>query len=164
MTGTERFRKEAWFEARLAGLEVRGYTPNDAEHERLVRELARRERGPSPPAAEPPEKKNRGGLIVGRLLDHRRAAYQHEPREPMSYFVKIETARGERTVWGVDLERAFKESLTQPQIGEEVGLRAVRQDAVTVKAPRRDGDGTVVGRTGARYAPQPLDCREAQFL
>jgi putative DNA primase/helicase len=63
----------------------------------------------------------------------------------MSYFVKIETARGERTVWGVDLERAFRESLTQPQIGDEVGLRAVRQDAVTVKAPRRDGDGRVVG-------------------
>ena len=30
----------------------------------------------------------------------------------MSYFVKIETARGEQTLWGVDLERAVKESLT----------------------------------------------------
>lgn len=145
VTGTERFRKEAWFEARLAGLEVRGYAPNETEHERLVRALARRERGPSPPPAEPPEKKNRGGLIVGRLLDHGRAAYQHEAREPMSYFVKIDTAQGERTVWGIDLERAFRESLTQPRIGEDVGLRAVRQDAVTVKAHRRDGDGAVVG-------------------
>jgi putative DNA primase/helicase len=63
----------------------------------------------------------------------------------MSYFVKLETERGERTIWGVDLERAFKESLTKPQIGEEVGLRAVRQDPVTVKARRRDADGQVVG-------------------
>jgi len=145
VTGTERFRKEAWFEARLAGLEVRGYTPNETEHERLVRALARRERGPSPPATAPLEKKNRGGLIVGRLLDHGRATYRREARQSMSYFVKLETARGERTVWGVDLERAFKESLTRPQIGEEVALRAVRQEAVTVKAPRRDDDGAVVG-------------------
>jgi hypothetical protein len=169
--GTDRFRKEAWFEARLTGLEVRGYAPSDAEQERLVRVLARREQRAAPPAdgisekqqlrsgasaahgkegstmqtPAVPEKEHRGGLIVGRLLDHGRATYQHQAREPMSYFVKIETERGERVVWGVDLERAFKESLTNPQVGEEVGLRAVRQDPVTVKAPRRSADGQVVG-------------------
>ena len=34
----------------------------------------------------------------------------------MSYFVKIETARGDREVWGVDLEHAVKQSLTQPRV------------------------------------------------
>jgi putative DNA primase/helicase len=63
----------------------------------------------------------------------------------VSYFVKLETSRGDRTVWGVDLERALKESLTQPVMGDEVGLRTVRQDAVKVKTPERDGDGNVVG-------------------
>jgi putative DNA primase/helicase len=62
----------------------------------------------------------------------------------MSYFVKLETARGDRTIWGVDLERALRESLTRPDVGDEVGLRAIRQDSVTVRAPERDAEGQVV--------------------
>jgi hypothetical protein len=181
VTGTERFRKEAWFEARLAGLEVRGFKPSDMEHERLVRALARREqRAGSPETAasskrreagekasreddpsslglEGPEKPIRGSLIVGRLLDHGAATYRHQAREPMSYFVKLETERGERTVWGVDFERAFKESLTKPQIGDEVGLRAVRQDSVTVKARRGEADGQ-------KAADQDLDTHRNRWI
>jgi hypothetical protein len=162
VNGTERFRRDAWHEARLLGLEVRGYKPTDVESERLVRELARREeresstRGHSrdrrgiggaktrkkeASVAQEPERQNRGTLITGRLLEHGRDTYKHEPSEPLSYFVKLETARGERTVWGVDLERALKESLTKPGVGEEVGLRAVREEPVTVKARRQDAHG-----------------------
>ena len=61
----------------------------------------------------------------------------------MSYFVKLKTAHGERVVWGVDLERAFKESLTRPQTGDEVGLRSLRQEKV--KIPVRDDVGRVTG-------------------
>jgi hypothetical protein len=171
LSGTDRFRQEAWFQARLAGLEVRGYVPSEAEQERLVRAVARRrepsaaserasvgergrnnrredaqrESGPVEAVASAPETKARDRLIAGRLLDHGRASYRHEPRQPMSYFVKIETARGEQTLWGVDLERAVKESLTKPQIGEEVGVRTVSQDPVTVKTPQCNVDGQVVG-------------------
>ena len=63
----------------------------------------------------------------------------------MSYFVKIETARGDRTIWGVDLERAFKQSLTRPQVGDDIGLRAVRQEAVKIRTQERDADGKVIG-------------------
>jgi hypothetical protein len=59
--------------------------------------------------------------------------------------VKLETSRGDRVIWGVDLERAVKESLTKPEPGDEVGVRSVRQDAVTVKAPTRNVDGQVTG-------------------
>ena len=38
----------------------------------------------------------------------------------------------------------MKESLSRPQIGDEVGLRAVRQDAVKVRAHERDAQGKVV--------------------
>jgi putative DNA primase/helicase len=62
----------------------------------------------------------------------------------MSYFVKIETSRGGRTIWGVDLERAFKESLTNPEAGDEVGLRAVRQEAVKVRTQKRDAQGELI--------------------
>jgi len=156
VSGTERFRKEAWSAAKLVGLAVRGYRPSAFEQERLARTVARRdghlprstdaldeERGirEREPARDPP----REGLLLGRLVDHGRASYRHDPHEPMSYFATLETARGERTVWGVDLERAFKESLTAPQIGEGVGLRPVRKDVVTVKAPERDADGRLIG-------------------
>lgn len=156
--GTERFRREAWLAARLAGLEVRGYQPNEVEQAHLVRSLGRRNAvsaGESPvgsadtplrrPDAETPAPDRRGGLLTGKLIDHGRATYQHDPRQPMSYFVKLETPRGDRIIWGVDLERAFKESLTKPQAGEEVGLRAVRQDAVKVKKTARGADGKVAG-------------------
>jgi putative DNA primase/helicase len=168
--GTERFRKDAWFAARQAGLEVRGYRPTQFEQAHLVRTLsrdtrempegtARREsrvlerREHSDEAAhakaarndnDPSRQARHGGLLTGKLVDHGRATYRHDPREPMSYFVKIETARGDRTIWGVDLERAMKESLSRPQVGDEVGLRAVRQDAVKVRAHERDTAGKIV--------------------
>ena len=134
--GTERFRQEAWVQASLVGLEVRGYVPSEVEQARVVRNLAREQgrdtEAPSPGTdadsiaptgvGEPPGRTTpegpraaRGPLLTGQLLDHDRAPYQHDRRAAMSYFVKLKTARGETVVWGVDLERAFKESLTKPE-------------------------------------------------
>jgi putative DNA primase/helicase len=89
---------------------------------------------------------NRDGLLTGKLVDHGRATYHNHPHAPMSYFVKLETSRGDRTVWGVDLERAFKESLTKPEAGDEVGLRSVRQDPVKVRTQDRDEAGEITER------------------
>lgn len=158
--GTDSFRREAWFAAQLMGLEVRGYRPTDFEQARLVRTLANRQPGaeeradPKPQANTPAQSGRRGrasppssnpDLITGRLVQHGRAPFQHDRHQPMSYFVKIETGQGERVVWGVDLERAMGESVTKPQAGDEIGLRAVRKDAVTVKAAKRDQTGKVIG-------------------
>ncbi len=38
----------------------------------------------------------------------------------------------------------MKESLTRPQVEEEVGLRAVRQEAVRVRAHERDTEGKIL--------------------
>ena len=158
VTGTERFRKETWFAARIAGLEVRGYTPTEFEEERVVRAIARRESAAAGrelllQASEPreaslsasdraPTDTERNvrapedqGPISGRLVDHGRATYRHNPKEPMSYYVRIETSRGDREIWGVDLERAFRESLSRPTIGDEVTARSYGRDWVTVKTP-----------------------------
>jgi putative DNA primase/helicase len=163
--GTERFRREAWFSARLAGLEVRGYRPSAFEEGRLIRTLARQSEGPASvddaaegtavegvrdrnriasPSREEPRQK-RGVLLTGKLVEHGRAPYHHDPHERMSYFVKIETSRGDRVIWGIDLERAFRESLTQPQVADAIGLRAVRQEQVKVRAAKRDPEGQVIG-------------------
>ena len=162
--GTERFRREAWSAATAAGLAVRGYRPTEFDQSRLVRALHDQKalpEGPNKrasPAVIAPQKPDENSprldraarratqeLLVGRLIDHGRATYRHDPQQAMSYFVKLETQRGERVIWGVDLERAFKESLTQPQSGDAVGLRAARQEPVQVKSTQRDASGQVIG-------------------
>src|SRR5262249_19676616 len=147
VSGTERFRKEAWFAARLAGLDVRGYSPTEFEQGRLVRALAREQSPQSPASASsassapsipssdsrtrtprapttsndaPATPRDRQRTLqVGRLVDHGAAPYLHDPSNASSYFVRIETPSGEREIWGVDLQRALKDSLTRPQIGDE---------------------------------------------
>ncbi len=155
--GTERFRREAWAAARTAGLEVRGYKPNEFEQSRLVRSIAGRgeQKEVSPPRREQPARNPRTeaepgvrskGLLAGTLVEHGRAPYRNDPKQPSSYYVKFETAMGDRTVWGVDLERAMKESLSRPAPGDRVALRSLRQEPVTVKTPLRDAEGAVVGQ------------------
>jgi putative DNA primase/helicase len=174
ISGTERFKKEVWFAARVAGLDVRGYSPTDFEQGRLIRMLARVQApAPRPAISDSPATaslRSRGGSVmisphaddsraqeraapresqrslqVGRLVDHGAAHYLHDPRNDRSYFVRIETPSGEREIWGVDLQRALKESLTRPQIGDEIGLRALRQDAVKISRREYDDAGRVVG-------------------
>jgi hypothetical protein len=163
VTGTERFRKEAWFAAGLVGIEVRGYKPTAFEEERMARAISRRQagaagRGPDESGNEK-SSRSRGaaraeatvsprdsGPITGHLVDHGRATYQHDPTEPMSYYVRIETPRGDREIWGVDLERAFRESLSRPTIGDEVTARSDSRDPVTVSGAERDAEGRVVGK------------------
>jgi hypothetical protein len=170
VTGSERFRKEAWAAGSALGLTVRGYTPTEFERAHLARKLAR-EATASPEGVEEPAQSVGGrgtatesqardrskGPIAGRLIDHGVAAYRHDPHEPISYFVKIDTPEGEREIWGVDLERALKESLTQPKIGDDIALRAVRRDTVTVQERERDPDGKIVGQ-------KPLDTHRNRWI
>ncbi len=160
VSGTARFKKEAWAAASVAGLNVRGFRPTELERAQLARTIARElgrgkgaeavsagprspDRAPTTPGAAP----SRDRFITGRLVEHGPAPYRHDPHERMSYVVKLETPTGVREIWGVDLQRALKESLTNPKTGDEVGLRAVRRDAVKVPVAERDEYGTVVRET-----------------
>jgi putative DNA primase/helicase len=142
--GSDFFKKEAWFAASLAGLQVEGYAPTEFERERLVRALAAR-RGDKPADKNPDPSENKstgktGELITGKLVDHGPAPYQHNPKESMSYFVRIETDKGDRDLWGVNLERAFRHSLSNPGIGDEIGIRALGKEPVTVLTEGRELD------------------------
>jgi hypothetical protein len=143
VAGSEFFKKEAWFAASLVGLVVEGYTPTEFERERVVRAVAAR-RGETPKEPESQVAKDKAvttqELIIGRLVDHGPAPYQHNPKETPSYFVRIETDKGDRDIWGVDLERAFRQSLSNPGIGDQIGLRALGKEAVTVRADGREVD------------------------
>jgi putative DNA primase/helicase len=165
--GTERLRQEAWRQAGLHGLVVRGYRPSDPEQAALIRSIARNlaqpasaqtdsisaearasdARAPStsalPVAPGAPTGHVARERIVGRLIEHGRDAYRHDPKEEISYFVRVETREGKREIWGKDLERAMTKSLTQPQIGDEVVLQQTGRDTVTVKRTERDADGNL---------------------
>lgn len=82
---------------------------------------------------------------VGELLEHGRDHYLHNPREDMSYYVKLAAKTGVTEQWGVDLERALKESKSHPQIGDEVALLRIGQKPVTVTARLYDEAGQFLG-------------------
>lgn len=81
---------------------------------------------------------------MGRLTEHGRAPYQFRNGEDLSYYLKLLTSRGERTLWGKDLERAVSGSETRPKVGDLVGARRVGRRAVTITARQRDAEGRVV--------------------
>jgi hypothetical protein len=182
VSGTERFRRDAWLAAQAAGIDARGYRPSEFEQARAVRARARAQRDESAPGAQPAEgpdsrttprlrdertREDRAkprGWLKGRLLEHGPANYRNDPAEAPSYFVKLETERGERTVWGVDLERALKQSLSRPQVGDEIALRAVRREPVTVRAPERNERGEVVGTRAVDRQRNRWIVEQQQFL
>ena len=91
----------------------------------------------------------RGGseLIVGRLTEQGRAHYQFRDSEDLSYFVRVLTDRGEKVLWGKDLERAIGVAATQPHIGDLIGARRVGREAVTLTDRKRDPEGRVLTQT-----------------
>jgi putative DNA primase/helicase len=191
VSGTDRFKKEAWFAARSVGLDVPGYSPTEFDQGRLVRMLARaqapapapaavdrdprpainddnvaaaRRQGDAPsPSHEGPRERGQT-LQVGRLIDHGPAPYRHDRNNDASYFVRIETATGEREIWGVDLQRALNESLSRPRIGDEIGVRALRREAVKIRRPEHDAEGQDDRNLDGRSSSQWLDRREARVL
>ncbi|WP_454749038.1 Ti-type conjugative transfer relaxase TraA [Ciceribacter selenitireducens] len=77
---------------------------------------------------------------AGRLVEYGAAPFEHDPQKSGSYFVTLENDKGEqRTLWGVDLERAMKEAA--PEIGEKIGLQHLGSTPVTLP------DGTQTHRS-----------------
>jgi Ti-type conjugative transfer relaxase TraA len=76
---------------------------------------------------------------AGRLVEHGAAPYEHQQGNSQSYFVTLENDKGQRhTVWGVDLERAMKES--GAEVGQKIGLE--HRGSEPVRLP----DGTMAER------------------
>jgi hypothetical protein len=87
-----------------------------------------------------------GELLIGRLAAHGRAHYQFRTTEEPSYYLKLLTSRGERTLWGKDLERALTDAETRPSVGDLIGARRASREAVTITTRRRDAAGQVVSQ------------------
>ena len=81
---------------------------------------------------------------TGRVLEHGAANFNHDPKEKPNYFVKLETDKGEKTIWGVDLKRAMSEG--KVKAGDDVKLEYRGNTLVTVEALKRDKAGKVIGK------------------
>jgi hypothetical protein len=87
-----------------------------------------------------------GELLIGRLAAHGHANYQFRATEEPSYYLKLLTSRGERTLWGKDLERALTDAETRPAVGDLIGARRASREAVTITTRQRDAAGQVVSQ------------------
>lgn len=148
VTGTEQFRREIWREAQRRDIRVQGYVPGQVEQEALKRQQQRQGRGPdstqpgSDTSSSPQATRDRAA--TGLLQAAGAAHYKFDPNQAMSYYVKVKTPDGERTLWGVDLERALAESRTRVQPGDEVVVQNLGARPVTLKVPVRDPAGKTV--------------------
>jgi hypothetical protein len=73
-------------------------------------------------------------ITTGRLEAHGAANYEFRSSASPSYYVTILSDRGPETFWGVDLERAIKQAMTQPKIGSMIGLQRAGSEPVTPRA------------------------------
>ena len=164
VSGTDRFRREAWQQATLAGFQVRGYRPNAVEQATLARRIDQQrtnlrseDRDAGPATTDPSTTAERATVrsprsdvaqervYRGRLVDYGAASFQFNPREPASFYLRLQTSAGEQVLWGRDLERAIGKSLSQVKAGDEVAVRQVGERPVTIRRPRLDEDGRVQG-------------------
>jgi hypothetical protein len=154
VTGAPAFRRQLWREATLQGLDIRGHEPDAQDREEVGRALAR---GPAdmppsaaqrPPAGAASPGTVRDGLrspVAGVLLAHAAAPYRFDPAQGLSYYARIRTEAGERTVWGADLERAIAESRSGVMVGDEVVVWARGTQPVRLRMAKRDDAGERVG-------------------
>lgn len=82
-------------------------------------------------------------MYVGELVEHGSAPYQHKRGAKMSYFVTLNTTRGPKTIWGIDLKRAFEESDTTE--GEQVKIDYLGSMPVVVDSYIRDEKDKIIG-------------------
>lgn len=151
--GHEDFRRTVWLEAAVRGIGVTGYAPNEHDRASLAELMQARMTNrveqmgtPDPLVPEPTAGKEGTSPAgwTGQLIRHGSAPYQHEANGARSYFVTLRDPGGtDKTLWGVDLERAMQASGAQP--GQTVTLSNLGRQPVTINEPVRDAAGQVIG-------------------
>lgn len=222
LKGTEEFKREAWLQAKLKGIDVQGFQPRDVDMARLqdlrgerertadkslnvisesrAREATKtdekpkridplgeqhrtlsnkqqgaieslknilRARGDSERAIQmaadlAAERFQTNRVYVGKVIEHGADHFEHNQKNDRSYFVKIETPDGEKTVWGVDLQRAISEGAVQK--GDEIALAYQGRQQVTVQVKEYDAAGNVVGTTPTLTNRNAWDARRLDAL
>lgn len=81
---------------------------------------------------------------VGELLEHGNAPYKFDKDEKNSYFVKLKTATGEQTIWGIDLARAMEDLHAKGPVNGQILLAFQGAKAVKTSVRVKDDKGQTV--------------------
>ncbi len=109
----------------------------------ILRERGDSEKAVDMAASMAAERFQTNRVYVGKMVEYGRAPYEHDPRNEESYYLKLQTASGVRTVWGVDLQRATEAS--NANVDDYVAVAYQGRQQVTVKVTDRDAQGNVTG-------------------
>ncbi|MEM5386715.1 LPD7 domain-containing protein [Paraburkholderia phymatum] len=121
-------------------------TPSRTAPRTASGEAARKKAGPG--TQKPPT------VTAGVLVEHGAARFHHDPKENASYYATVRTESGDRTVWGLDLERAIGESGLQP--GQRIELERGGSKVVTVTQRQFD-------ESGKELAPKEVESRRNEW-
>lgn len=77
-------------------------------------------------------------VIIGRLIEHGPAPYKHDKENQDSYFVRVETSKGIKELWGQGLESALHSSGAQP--GQHMKLYDLGQEETKVPVLEKTGE------------------------
>jgi len=146
------------YEARLRGLKIAETMA--AFQEMTVRSLLKKQQQAEldawrakynlPPikkaAPEPAKKGKAASGQSGQLVEHGWARFNFDPQEQRNYFVRWTDANDqERVTWGIDLERAVKESGAES--GQNITLENKGRQPITIQIPVKDSTGKIVDYT-----------------
>ncbi|HBP4890438.1 TPA: hypothetical protein L5621_006271 [Pseudomonas aeruginosa] len=94
-------------------------------------------------------------VIKGVLLDHGDAPYKHDPKQNMSYYVRLMTAAGEKMYWGVGLKDAMEAQ--DFRLGQAIRLKDMGTVPVLVRT-RDERTGLELEREVQRrgWAAEPV--------
>ena len=95
------------------------------------------------------------GVTAGVLVAHGPAPFNHDEKQNDSYYATVRTQEGERTVWGLDLERAIAESGVQT--GQQIELEKGGSRSVTAQQRQFD-------KKGKELAPKTVTSRRIEWF
>jgi len=159
VSGTERFRREAWRQATYAGLIVRGYQPTEQDKRQFVRDLAK-VRSPQEPPEPLIDAPRPASVPPYRAMPAPAAAAAHEPavtmpRQSQMKFEREANPEGKRPLRASDRRR----------------VRAHRADPEPAASTPEPEDARSDARSGARgrsqrsrvYAGRLIEHGEARY-
>ena len=77
------------------------------------------------------------------LVEHGADHFEHNKENKPSYFVKLSSPNGERTVWGIGLKDAIEQS--GAKVGDQIILNNLGKREVQVEQHKRDETGKIIG-------------------
>lgn len=80
--------------------------------------------------------------VKGQIVEHGPAPYDFDKKNAESYFIKLRTKSGVKTVWGVELESAIRQSRVGE--GQVVNLQLMGKNPVDIQKPVHDEQGKLL--------------------